>query len=429
MTDFTKNHITFKDRDLVRPSKDASTPASPNPSESSTGPTFRHVYHRLLGPTYAGEFIPAAAGQDMGIYVLSYPGVAFNFPLDSASYSPNKDVVSLLSSSSQQAATSMAIFSGDSWAEARKTLWTEILPSIKTTSALPRTKDVYPDEVSLVQLHGGGRIQLLRKWTTSSSWIILGETTPQDVVMALGPPNAIYRKNDQKMVIHTMRSASNTRARPNPADLGRMDELTDTDQSSMNTGSEDSGDEEAIQEDGLGNSTGECFYNYFYHGFDILFSPIKPNVSPKPPSEVSPEVQPPEIKSHTPDRLVATKLVLHGNIPGSYEFNRHRRCRWSVSYLEDTHSECPFTEIEPRMSACWANSPAHTNSADPRGMVLNRGWGDSPGSSCELLGGWEDSGARRPDASAESSTTTLYGFPGMVFEVLKNGFVNTVTVF
>lgn len=208
-----------------------------------------------------------------------------------------------------------------------------------------------------------------------------------------------------------------------------MDELTDTDQSSMNTGSEDSGDEEAIQEDGLGNSTGECFYNYFYHGFDILFSPIKPNVSPKPPSEVFPEVQTPEIKSHTPDRLVATKLVLHGNIPGSYEFNRHRRCRWSVSYLEDTHSECPFTEIEPRMSACWANSPAHTNSADPRGMVLNRGWGDSPGSSCELLGGWEDSGARRPDASAESSTTTLYGFPGMVFEVMKNGFVNTVTVF
>ena len=37
----------------------------------------------------------------------------------------------------------------------------------------------------------------------------------------------------------------------------------------------------------------------------------------------------------SPDRLVATKLVLHGNIPGSYEFNRHRRCRWDIAYLED----------------------------------------------------------------------------------------------
>ncbi|KAJ9428274.1 hypothetical protein QL093DRAFT_2130640 [Fusarium oxysporum] len=61
-------------------------------------------------------------------------------------------------------------------------------------------------------------------------------------------------------------------------------------------------------------------------------------------------------------------------------------------------------------------------------MVLNRGWGDSPGSSCEFLGGWEESGARRAETNGDS-TTTLYGFPGLVFEVLKNGHVNTVTVF
>jgi hypothetical protein len=52
------------------------------------------------------------------------------------------------------------------------------------------------------------------------------------------------------------------------------------------------------------------------------------------------------------------------------------------------------------------------------------------------LGGWEDSGGRiaagvggkRFDGS-EDSTTTLYGFPGLVFEVLKNGFVSALTVF
>lgn len=435
VTDFTKNHITFKERDLVRPSNGPSAPGSPIPGESSAGPTFRHIYHRLLGPTYGGEFIPPASGQDLGIYVLSYPGVAFNFPLAASAYSPSKDVVSLLSTSSSQVATSMAIFSGDSWADARPNLWTEVLPSVKTTSVLPRTKDVYPDEVSLVRIHGGGKIQLFRKWTSSSFWINLGETTPQELVMQLGPPNAIYRKNDQKMVIHKMRTASNTRSRPSATDLGRPDDLTDTDQSSMHTGSDDSDDDEAIDDQTASNPSGECFYNYFYLGFDILLStPTPPSNAPPGDNTAVDGAASNGVKLHAPDRLVATKFVLHGNIPGSYEFNRHRRCRWDISYLSDTgdspvDSETEFRHIEDRMNEKW-DSVVSKNKTQPRqrGMVLNRGWGDSPGSSCEFLGGWEESGARRAEATGDS-TTTLFGFPGMVFEVLRNGYVNTVTVF
>ncbi|KAJ6442882.1 D-lactate dehydrogenase, mitochondrial precursor [Purpureocillium lavendulum] len=423
--DFTKNHVTFKDRDLLKPANGTSAPGSPVPGEtSSAGPTFRHIYHRLLGPTYAGEFIPPTGGQEDGIYVLSYPGVAFNFPMPKAAYSPSKDVVSLLSASSSQVATSMAVFSGDSWAEARPTLFTEVLPSIKTTSALPRGKDVYPDEVSLVRLYGGGGIDLFRKWTSSAFRIQLGETTPQELVMELGPPNAIYRKNDQNMVIHKMRTASNTHSRPSAADIGRPDDLTDTDQSSMNTGSDDS-DEEAIDEQTASNPSGACFYNYFYLGFDVLLS------TPTPPSSLPPGAEPigseNPIKTHHPDRLVVTKIVLHGNIPGSYEFNRHRRCRWEIAYLGDSedgpiNSETEFRQVEDRMSETWQDAlPAGKGSARQRGMVLNRGWGDSPGSSCEFLGGWEESGARRADSGGES-TTTLYGFPGLVFEVLKNDY-------
>lgn len=50
VTDFTKNHITFKDRDLLKPAG-ATAPESPGQGESPLGPTFRHIYHRLLGPT------------------------------------------------------------------------------------------------------------------------------------------------------------------------------------------------------------------------------------------------------------------------------------------------------------------------------------------------------------------------------------------
>lgn len=435
VTDFTKNHITYKERDLVKPINSTSAPASPVPGESTAGPSFRHIYHRLLGPTFGGEFIPPSSGQEMGTYVLSYPGVAFNFSLAASTYSPDKDVVSLFSSSSNQVATSMAIFTGDSWAEARPNLWNEVLPSIKSSTVLPRGKDVYPDEVSLIRLHGGGRLQLFHKWTNSCFWIHLGETTPQELIMELGPPNAIYRKNDQKLVIHKQRTSSNTRSRPNAAELRRPGEMADTDQSSMHTASDLSDDEEAV-EDELGNPSGECFYNYFYLGFDVLVSTrVQPSQLPPGDNSAS-EATVNVIKTHSPDKLVATKVVLHGNIPGSYEFNRHRRCRWEIAYLDTTddddgpiNSETKFSQIEDSMNEKWESTfPRNPSQPRQRGMVLNRGWGDSPGSSCEFLGGWEESGARRAETNGDS-TTTLYGFPGLVFEVLKNGYVNTVTVF
>ncbi|ERS96443.1 hypothetical protein HMPREF1624_07354 [Sporothrix schenckii ATCC 58251] len=505
--DFTKNHIFFreqnKDRDLVKPSSaDAPAPTG--------GPTFRHIYSRFLGPTYDGEFVPGegngSSSNSTGTYVLSYPGVAFTFPMARSAYSPDKDVVSLLSTPSNLAAVSMAVFSGDSWAQARDHLWTEVLPAIKSFTPLAKGKDVAPDEVSLVNIHGGGKLQLFRRWAqpaqptstddaaasadaSSFFWITLGETTPQELVAELGPPDAIYRKSDQRMYIHKIRTASTSRSRRptnnaagslgtsdphsyNAAHGRRPDEtLTDTDQSSIPTASsdDDDGDDAAEDEFMTGNVSSECFFNYFYLGFDVLVS------TPTTPSRLPPSLEaaaaggggggsgapPPErpLKSAAPDRLVATKLVLHGNVPGSYPFNRHRRCRWSIAYAPPgatVDSESPFAQIEEQLHRAWRPIYASDEEARQRqrGMVLNRGWGDSPGSSIELLGGWEESqrvassgagrGGRgggggnagtsgsstlRGVKGTEDSTTTLYGFPGLVFEVLRNGYVSALTVF
>ncbi|KAI1459940.1 hypothetical protein F4805DRAFT_419264 [Annulohypoxylon moriforme] len=443
--DFSKNRITYQEKDIAKPAQ--GTLGSPRlGGDATSGPAFKNIYHRLFGPTYAGEYIPptdSGNSNAVGTYILSYPGVAFSFPLPKSAYSPNKDVVSLLSSSASQTASSVAVFSGKSWAHARETLWDEILPSVKSTFLFSKSKEVVPDEISLVKIHGGGRLQLFKKWTNASVWINLGETTPQDLVAELGPPDAIYRKNDQRMYIHKTRTASHSRSRSNGGDYRRPDDLTDTDQSSAHTGSDDSEDE-AIEDEFIGNVSGECFYNYFYLGFDILVSPPQPT-SRTPPSQVSalngkevPGSNP--FKNGTADRLVATKMVLHANVPGSYPFNRHRRCRWEIQYLAiDSsstilNSETPFDEIEERLREEWKSTYSSEEDAKrrQRGMVLNRGWGDSPGSSCEFLGGWEDSSggvaAKKFDGS-EDSTTTLYGFPGMVFEVLKNGFVSAVTVY
>lgn len=419
--DFTKNHVFLKpandkERDLVRP------PSSSPTADATPGPTFRHIYQRFLGPTYGGEFI-RNPGEAEGNYVLSYPGVAFVFGMTASDYSPQKDVVSLLSSSAVP--KSMAVFSGESWAQARKTMWTEILPSVKTFMPLAKGKDVCPDEVSLVRIHGGGKVQLFRKWTNNSFWIFLGETTPQQLVAELGPPDSIYRKSDQRMYIHKLRGASNTMPRPNGNDL-KQDDLTDTDQSSHQASDEYDSNEEAVEED-IANVSTECFYNYFYLGFDILVStPTQP--SELPPSQVgNPNLPEPLVKSTSADRLVATKLILHGNVPGSYPFNRHRRCRWEIPYLSGDkviNSETPFEETEEKLREAWKSQTKQ------RGMALNRGWGESPGSSIEMLGGWEEQSSKKAaGVGSENTTTTLFGFPGTAFEVLKNGYVSAVTVF
>jgi hypothetical protein len=226
--------------------------------------------------------------------------------------------------------------------------------------------------------------------------------------------------------------------RPDMNEL-RQDDSTDTDQSSVHTATDDS-DEEGEEGEAAGNVPGECFYNYFYRGFDILLS-TRTTRSPRPPSKeaIDPSTND-TVDEDLSETLVASKIILHGNVPGSYPFNRHRRCRWEIEYLNQSciniiNSESSFKEIEGRLQEEWksAYKDAAEAKSRQRGMVLNRDWGDSPGSSVELLGGWEEStGAKRADP-VEGPTglgnTTLFGFPGLVFEVLKNGAVSGVTVF
>jgi hypothetical protein len=431
--DFTKSKLTYKDRDVLRPA--TTTPAGA-PTENLSGPTFRHIYNRLIGPTFPGEYIAPEAGDEtgMGLYILSYPGMAFSFPISSSAWSPGKDVVSLLSSSTSHPAVSMAIFCGDSWPDARENLYRQALEPLKTFAPFAKSREPVPDEVSLVKIYGEGRLELVRPSSSGPFWIQLGETTPQELVAELGPPDAIYRKNDQRMSIHKKRSRSETNER-------LTDDSTDTDVSSAHTATDDS---EEGEEDGevAGNVSGECFYNYFYRGFDVLISTPTPP-SQRPPSKgAAQETDAVDaIPDDTSSHLVASKLVLHGNVPGSYPFNRHRRCRWELEYLgedeEDVvNSETPFADVESRLHEEWKSIYKNAEEAKSRqrGMVLNRDWGDSPSSSCELLGGWEDSvGGKRTDATPSDNkglgNTTLFGFPGLVFEVLQNGTVSGLTVF
>ncbi|KAI9825818.1 MAG: hypothetical protein M1832_000758 [Thelocarpon impressellum] len=440
---FTKTRLTYKNIDVVKLPKE-SDHFSPTPAaveQAATGPTFRHVYNRLLGPTFPGEYLSPDHKSEsaQGLYVLSYPGIAFSFPLQSSAWSPETDFVSLLSSSAASPAASMAIFNGSSWHDARADLLTRTPPHPRSLSLAARAKDGGPEEIELVKVHGAGRIELSRRSGTPF-WIILSETTPQDLVAELGPPDAIYRKNDRRLSIHRASTlAPGTAGRPT-SPPGRAGDVTDTDHSTTTDESEDD-DRGTIS--GLHDpAAAECFYNYFSHGFDIFVS------NPTAPSPLPPPARPDDSRTVYPtNHLTATKVLLHANVPGSYPFNRHRRSRWTLEHIPvDTdsgplNSEMGFDEISRPLKDAWKSTYAGEAEEEQsqKGMVLNRGWGDSPGSSCELLGGWEESlggsGKRRQpadnagDSEQGLGNTQLFGFPGMVFEVLKNGAISCLTIF
>lgn len=440
--DFTKSHLTYKERDIVRPN--TTTLSASAVSQTQSGPSFRHIYNRVFGPTFPGEYISPARDDksEIGTYVLSYPGVAFLFPLAKSCWSPDENCVSLLSSSNNHIATAMAIFRGASWSEARNSLYKPTFDLREYISALPRGREPIPNEIKLLKIHGGGYIELFCLNDDTPFWIKLGLTTPQELIANLGPPDAIYRKSDQKLSIHKPPATRTTRSDSNDSRFN--DESTDTDQSSAYTATDDS-ESEGSSGEAAGSISSEFFYNYFHHGFDVLLSSsVAPSMAP--PSNVSTVPQSYResvIPLDLSNRIVATKLVLHGNIPGSHAFNRHRRCRWEIQYLNTNkeqqivNSESPFSYIEKRLHDEWQSIYKNNEEAKAhqRGMVLNRDWGDSPGSSYELLGGWEeDIGSLRIDTTGGDGisvlgNTTLFGFPGLVFEVLKNSAVSGVTVF
>ncbi|KAF2793801.1 hypothetical protein K505DRAFT_305190 [Melanomma pulvis-pyrius CBS 109.77] len=445
--DFSKAKLVYKDVDVFKPAE-----GHGGISLGPSGPKFRHIYDKLLGPTYGGEYVPPNSDHvgAKGIYNLSYPGIAFNFPVQHSAYSPKKDFISLLSSSATGPATSMAVFSGDSWQKARGTLFTATPPNPRAIALAGKGKEGGPDEVELVRVHGEGRIELVRR-SSPPFWLILSETTPQDLIMELGAPDSIYRKNDHRLSIHKDRRMSDA-SDNSPVGLATDVNLDSDHGSAIGTDDEDEweDDEEAATEAQEREvAAAEHFYNYYHHGFDILISQPT-EISPPSPTSERRATDPREdgqLSSQPLNHLTATKIIFHGNIPGSYQFNRHRRSRWTLEhvpsdlYRDSLNSEMPFGDISGRLKEVFQSyyGSEEEERLQQRGMALNRGWGDSPGSSCELLGGWEDgSGKKGKFANAESGMVQgdgdvghveLFGFPGMIFEVLKNGAVSALTVY
>ena len=444
--DFTKTLLTYDKIDLVKLPEKASPIADHVPA-IHTGPAFRHVYDRMFGPTFPGEYVPSppTSTTSDGLYVLSYPGIAFNFPLRDSERFPDrdKDFVSLLSDHAA-AATSMALFEGQSWQKARQDLMTRPCTNPRSLALSGRGKELRPAEIEMVIVRGNGRLDLERR-NSPTFQIELNRTTPQDLVAELGPPDAIHRKFDRRLSIHKTHNQHRNTSRAFPNNFSTNNEdTTDTDHSSTQSITEESDqDDEDLQMVGNTNidSPAECFYNYFHHGFDIFIS--NPTFQPSSIPHVNKLVND-QVNVGSANQLVVTKMLLHANVPGSYPFNRYRRSRWAI-HLQDfandaaLNSETLFTKLSASLQRVWRDDFARRTSEDSvkNAMVLNRDWGDSPGSSCEFLGNWEESSQTQEKGFHKSEisggpgfgNTKLYGFPELLFEVLKNDVISCLTVY
>jgi hypothetical protein len=427
--DFNKIPLSYKGEALVK-AIDGTDTSILLPAHA-TGPAFRQVYHRLFGPTFAGEYFPPVkpAGSNEGTYVLSYPGVAFSFGIDDSSWSPKADFVSTLSSPAATAAKSLTIFNGASWKDARQDYLTRTCPHPRSLALVGRGREGCPDEIEMIKIGNGGHIEMTRR-SSPVFTVVLSETNQQDLVAQLGPPDAIYRKYDRKMSIHKNRTSSRSDHTPFGSPPGHLDGYSDTDRSSAHTPTDFSDPEDEAAAESGGIPSQECFYNYFHHGFDVFLS--FPTILSSSTTE---DVGASEVQTGAnAGQLVATKLIIHGNIPGSYAFNRYRRSRWRIDTTHSSFSsEEPFKQISTKLQKEWERSHPGEDQLTHlrRPMVLNRDWGDSPASSFEfadLVDSRDELGAQ-PNQDSSLGNTHLYGFPGFLFEVLKNDTVSCLTIY
>lgn len=381
----------------------------------SSRPNFKRIY-TIFGASYPGEYLPPKAGgrQSSGSYSLSWPGIAFNFPIAHSAFSKDKDHVALLSMAAGPA-LSMAVFEGNSWPEARGDIFVRTPSGPRLPSLALRPKDSLPAELECAIIRTGGHVEFQRRQPSQPFSIVLNQTTPQDLISELGPPDTTHKRDGASLGPSQRRSSSINRQAPNgKPGVGSSPSSYNSTGTDTFDADFDSDDQE---DDAAERAARETFWCYFSHGMDILVGP--------------------PTKGHS-QNLVVSKVVIHGNVPASYAFNRHRRLRWALELdlknkSDPITSESNFEEIKPALTSAYRG--IFPQSEMNRGKVVNRTWGAAGGTSSDSsffladVGGSGNDVVESGGSEAWLGNTRLYTFPGLVMEVLESGAVSALTTY
>lgn len=148
--------------------------------------TFKQIYNKVFGPTYPGH---VDHGQSK--YILSYPGLSFSFNLPAnissqeAESMKDEDLLREMNGKDSPTCSTMAIFRGTSWVDAKDTLF-----ATSTTAPLHAKICAEAGTVDLAMPNG------------SVVNFKIKVSTMQDVFMALGAPDERVFKRDSRLSIH-----------------------------------------------------------------------------------------------------------------------------------------------------------------------------------------------------------------------------------
>jgi len=199
--------------------------------------------------------------------------------------------------------------------------------------------------------------------------VTLDVTTPQDLRVEIGSPLRIFYKEEDKMRIHSEEAA----------------DADDYGANGTSNGVEGPSHAEVPSRD--------YFYNYFHLGFDELFD-------------------------GTTHRC--KKIVLHTNMPGHYDFQRYKRCPYKLRVRPKVNRKVNRSSQAAQLPIESSDEENHisvkTRIQDIRDLI-----GDPPDDPLIFNRGSRGQNPFGP--------TELYGYDGAVFEVMKNGYVTTVTLF
>ena len=292
---FRYNHSSF------------SGPVLPPPSLSSV--------YQTVGPTY-----PPYWDDECQVYLLQYPGLCFAFHSTADPAAPIQTSDFEVMDHTQTSLSRLFVHYG---------------PHVTPSPAPPLPSS---PPTCVVHPHRGLFLPALSLHLTFNSHV-------QDILVDLGPPDALHPRLDRKMRIHA------PPAHDPPGDAAPV---------------------------------ADVFYNYWRWGMDLL------------------------VDGRT-GHLV--KAVLHNNVPGGREFGQYRKCDWRLDLrrrgavegdggqVVEVGSTARWTEVEKAIKEC--------------GGSVSRGM---------LNGGGEKS-------VNPFSPTMFYATRGVLFEVLKSGYVQSLTLF
>lgn len=294
-------------------------------------PTFEQI-DRSFGATHPGVY-----DESQQLFVLSFRGLSFSFPVDSKFqlwYTPSREAMPFPSGSCP-VVTKMSIYTGNNMIDTKPPplpeccfynhCYLDHLDVIRENNSTIGLK-LY------LNVENFGRRRLIETPRQQVIRIIRFGDSCQEVTGALGSPSKVFYKAEDKMKIHS----------PNAHKL-------------------------------VTSRSSDYFFNYYSLGLDILF----------------------DARTHS-----VTKFILHTNYPGHYNFNIYYRCDYKIVLSQERtkstesialdasekppHVITAFTKwdtiqdflLKPNAQPVILNRSSSTNTTNPFGSTICHGYQD-----------------------------------------------------